>query len=239
MRLNELILNGKSTADFPFKVYIEEFDDYQIAPRKQTIVSTDYMTGGTKVDMEAWGMIEKEYVLHCPMATKKDMRVLTGWLVHKGELIASDEPDVYYEVLQSRMEKAPLEKVSGYRVHVAFICQPFGFQHKQETRLYQDGSQLVNHTEAPMFPRITVRGSSNTQTWLRIGEQKVYFKQLDRELTIECKYLEQNVFDKYGTEINSIFFGDFFIIPAHSSNTVEYGPGLTEVLIKERWCHLS
>lgn len=235
IKFNALSVNGKSTADFPFLIYVERNDGFRFAKKKNQLIETEYTIGAAKNTVEAWPAISKEYVLYCPTATLKDMRQIKLWAEDHGKLIASDEPDVFYEILDVEIGHSPIDDITGYRIEIVFTVQPFGFELNQPVKTYRNGDVMVNHTNAPMFPKITIYGDNNSQTSLQIGEQTVYFKKLQTKYTMECKFLEQDILDQYNNSINSVMRGAFFKIPKNSSHTIKLGQGIEKIEILERW----
>ena len=238
VKINELIVNGKSTSQFPFPVFVEENDGFRLPKKKNSIIETKYTTGGIKETVNAWPPIEKSYVIYCPTATLKDLRQVKLWAKDYGKLVASDDPDVYYEILDTDLSHSKLEPVSGYRIALTFTVQPFGFEHKVKTNTYNSGQVLVNATNAPMYPRVVINGTSNKQTSIAIGKQKIYIANIQGKITIECKFLEQNVFDHNNARANHVMRGDFFEILPDSKNNIQLGPGINSIDILERWCWL-
>lgn len=232
---NALKVNDKSTANFPFPVFVEKNDGFQFPKKKNKLIETEYSTGAIKEAINAWPPIEKNYDLYCPTASLKDMRQIKLWAKDSGKLIAADEPDVFYEILDVSIGSSRIDDISGYRIAVTFVTNPFGYELEQKTKTYMNGQKIINHTNAPMYPRIVINGNSNVQTSIKIGNQTVYLKELINKITIESKPLEQNVYDQYNSPINSIMRGEFFEIPEDSTQTIALGAGITSIQVVERW----
>lgn len=215
-------------------MFVEVNDGFNYAKKKNKLIETDYSTGAIKESVNAWSPIEKSYELYCPTANLQDMRKIKAWASDTGKLIAADEPDVFYEILDVYIGQSIIDPISGYRIKITFITNPFAYELEQVNKVYTSGSTIVNHTNAPMYPKIIVNGNSNSQTSIKIGTQTVYLKELISKLTIESKPLEQNVYDQYNSPINSIMRGDFFEI-LEGSHTITLGTGITSIEITERW----
>lgn len=232
---NALKVNDKSTANLPFPVFVEKNDGFQFPKKKNKLIETEYSTGAIKEAINAWPPIEKTYDLYCPTASLKDMRQIKLWAKDSGKLIAADEPNLFYEILDVSIGNSRIDDISGYRIAVTFVTNPFGYELEQETKTYTNGQKIINHTNAPMYPRIVINGNSNVQTSIKIGSQTVYLKELINKITIESKPLEQNVYDQYNSPINSIMRGDFFEIPEDSTQSIALGAGITSIQVVERW----
>jgi phage-related protein len=252
-RINELIINGKSSADFPFTVYVTANAGFNYARKKNVLTETTYGTGAIKNAIDAYPPIQKPYSIYCPSATLQDMREITTWIADEGKLIASDESDVFYEILDVEVSDAPLEATGGYMLDLVFTTMPFGYEINQRTGVYWDKSpdplltrmgtdlvfvgdgKLFNHTNAPMHPRIDVYGTSANEVWIQIGRQEVKLRYIDEKITIESKPFEQGVYDKNGRELNSVMSGDFIEIPKNTTNSVVMSSGIDRIEILSRW----
>lgn len=235
IKTNALRIDDKSTGDFLFPVFVEKNDGFRFPKKKNKLIETDYSTGAIKEDINAWPPIEKGYSLYCPTASLKEMRQIKLWAKDTGKLIAADEPDVFYEILDVDIGNSVIDDISGYRIEIVFVTNPFGYEINQNTKTYTSGQTITNHTNAPMYPKIIVHGNSNSQTSIKIGSQTIYLKELINKITIENKPMEQNVYDQYNSPINSIMRGEFFELPKDSSQAITLGPGITNVEILERW----
>lgn len=233
--LNELIVNGKSTADFSFDVYVTRNAGYNYAKKKNVLFESTYGTGASKNEINAYPPIEKTYTIHCPFATLQDMREITTWASDSGTLIPSDEPDVFYEILDVNVTDARIHEVTGYLIDVIFTTMPFGYELYEQVRSLKSGDTIINHTNAPMYPRIEVYGTSATEQSIQIGGQVVKIRTLNQKLTIESKPLSQTVLDNTGRELNSVMSGDFFEIPKGSTNQITLSSGISRIEMTERW----
>jgi len=234
-RDNSLTINGVSTNDFDFKVHVLSNDGFRFPKKKNQLIETDYITGAIKKEVKAWPAIEKTYIIHCLTHDFKNLRQIKLWAKDYGRLVAADEPDVYYEILDVDIAHSTIDQLKGFELEVTFTVKPFGYEHETPVNTYYNGESLINHTNAPMFPRIKIIGNSNEQTGLTIGDQTIYLKNLVEAVTIECQYLEQNVLNQYDSPTNSIMRGEFFIIPEDSENEIRFEDGIERIEITERW----
>lgn len=234
-RINELIINGRSSADFPFTVYVTANAGFNYARKKNVLFETSHGTGAIKNEINAYPPIQKPYSIYCPSATLQDMREITTWIADEGKLIASDESDVFYEILDVEVSDAPLESTGGYMLDIIFTTMPFGYEHIHSLRSFNGGESLYNHTNAPMYPRIDVFGTSGSEVQINIGGQIIKLRELNQKVTIESKPLEQNIYDKDGKIANGIMSGDFIEIKEGSTNLVTLSNGINRIEMLERW----
>ena len=234
-RINELIINGKSSADFPFTVYVTNNAGYNYAKKKNILFEATYGTGAIKNEIDAYPPIQKPYSIYCPTATLQDMREVTMWIADEGKLVASDESDVFYEILDVEVSDAPLEATGGYMLDIVFTTMPFGYELTPSIRRFNGGESLYNHTNAPMHPRIEVFGTSGSEVQINIGDQVIKLRELNQKVTIESKPLEQNVYDKDERMINGIMSGDFVEIKEGTNNIITFSNGINHIEVVERW----
>src|SRR5699024_2274285 len=146
---NQLIVNGVSTADFSFPIFVTENAGFIYAKKKNNLIETMYGSGAIKDEIHAWPPVQKHYQLYCPTATLSEMRLIKSWAADYGKLISSDEIDVFYEIVDVVIDDTPIDRISGYRADITFTTQPFGYEHNQRVREYRNGQEFINHTNAP------------------------------------------------------------------------------------------
>lgn len=230
-KTNELIINGKSTADFPFLIAVEELDPPQRAERKDKIFETDFSTGYLKQTINAYQGIVKTYKIYLHETSIEEFDKFKTFIADEGWFTPYNDPTRKYYFVKSEMKIEPMDKVNGYQVTVEFSCQPFAMEDEEVKQL---GSQLVNHTNAPMFPLIKITGATGEETFLTIGDQKMTFKEIQDVIYIECKPLYQDAYSSGGRKVNNEVKGDFFVIEP-GTHKVTKGQGISSVEITCRW----
>lgn len=232
IQLNSLILNGKSSADFPFFVAVEEVPGVTLPVKKDKVYQHEHMSGAVKQSINAWEPLQLEFIFYLHDVTRKHLRDFKGWFKPEGTLSRYDDPDMHYEYISVDLTSKPLDELDGYQVTATFLCQPFEYEREVEVTV---GSSILNATTAPMYPKLTIKGNTTSESYIRIGNQNMYFKEgITNGLIIECKHGYQNVWNLSGTEINNQIKGDFFeILPG--THPVTKGTGITEVKMLTRW----
>lgn len=234
LHFNKLMFKGKSTADFPFDIYVTENDGINKAKRKDKIFTSDEMSGGIVRSSNAYELIEKAYKLIIHGVSLSEIDGVLAWLEGKGRLIASDNPDRYYEVLTVSAVRSKQGEVDEYEIDVIFTCNPFSFSVDTEIKTYTTNGIIDNKSNVVMYPKITVYGNTTEETLLTIGKQVIRLKEIKEKLVIECKQGKQNVFDKNGAILNSVMLGPFFEIDPGKSGIV-LGKGISKLDIECRW----
>lgn len=225
-------MNGKSSADFPFFVAVEEVPGLTMATKKDKVYRHDHMSGAVKQSINAWDPIQLEFIFYLHDVNRRQLRDFKGWIKPEGTLTRYDDPDMHYEYISVDVVSKPLDEVFGYEVTATFLCQPFEYEKETEVMV---GSSITNSTTAPMYPKLTIKGNTSSESYIRIGNQSMYFKEgIVEGLIIECKHGYQNVMNLNGTILNHQVKGDFFeIMPG--PNPVTKGPGISEVKMLTRW----
>ena len=218
LHYNELIFKGKSTADFPFEIFVIENDGINKGKRKDKIFTSDDMSGGIVRTSTAYELVEKSYKLLIHDVKLNQINELLVWLEGSGKLIASDNPGRYYEVLTVSAVRARLGEVDEYEIDVVFTCNPFSYSIASDIKTYIGNGVINNETNVIMYPKITLYGNSTSGTSLTISNQVVRL----------------NVYDKNGNLLNSVMLGAFFEIKPGVSGIV-LGNGITKLEIECRW----
>lgn len=229
---NQLMINGKSTADFPFPIFVEELPGLSMAKKKDKLFETDYQNGYVKQSVSAWESLSLVFKFYLHNVSRSQLREFKKLFVNEGTLVRYDDSDMHYNYLSVNLESEPIAETFGYEVTATFVCEPFEYEQEKEIVVT---NKIVNHTNAPMHPLIKVKGNTQAETTLTIGKTTMVFKEgIDTLVEIECKDGYQNVRDKSGRLINNKIKGDFFeILPGES--VVTKGAGITEVKLLARW----
>lgn len=231
-KLNELIINGRSTSDLPFFCAVEENSAPTRASKKNKYHDLDMVNGAVVQTINAWSPIPKTFQFYLKEVTKSDVRKLKEFIGFSGWLTSADDPDIRHVFIDASFDSEPLDEFNGYTVTVTFTCEPFEYEPESETTL---GSSVVNHTNAPMYPKVTITAATTSSTYLEIGSERMTFPNgFNGTITIECKHGIQDVKNSLGASINNQVRGPFFeILPG--THTVTKGTGITTVKILNRW----
>lgn len=231
-KVNELIINGRSTSDLPFFCAVEENSAPTRASKKNRLHELDMVNGAVVQTINAWSTVSKKYQFYLHDATKSDVRNLKAFVGYSGWFTPADDPGIRYIYMDTAFSSEPLDEFNGYTITVTFTCEPFEYEPESETTL---GGSLVNHTNAPMYPKITITAATTSSTYLQIGSERMTFLNgINGTITIECKHGIQDVKNNLGASINNQVRGPFFeILPG--THSVTKGTGITTVKILNRW----
>lgn len=235
IKLNSLILNGESSADFPFLVAVEEVPGIVRANKKDKIFKTDYASGAMKQSVDAYDTIDLQFIFYVHDVNRNQLRQFKSWFKDEGTLTRYDDPNMHYNYLSVEVESKPLDEVYGYEVTATFLCEPFEYEEEQTLDITNLKS-ITNHTNAVMYPKLKVKGSSSERMYLEIGKDRMVFPNgLRGEYEIECKHGIQNIMDlKTGELANSLSIGPFFELGL-GINKLSKSNGFDSICMLTRW----
>lgn len=232
LKSNALIINGVSTGDLPFYCAVTRTPEPYVPKRKDKIYDLPFVHGALKQKIDAYEPLELEAELYIHEATPRQLREFKSVLASEGTLTTHLEPDLHYNYYALGVNFEQLDRVGGYDVSLKFYCEPFAYEEEQ-TKRYYNNDTIVNHTNAPMYPLITVEGNSSSAR-LKIGEQEMVFHDgIQGRYFIECKHGFQDVYDIVDKKYNHTISGDFFEIPQGESK-ISF-TGIRLLRIRERW----
>ncbi|MFN0602708.1 hypothetical protein [Facklamia hominis] len=235
IKLNSLILNGESSADFPFLVAVEEVPGIVRANKKDKIFKTDYASGAMKQSVDAYDTIDLQFVFYIHDVNRNQLRQFKSWFKDGGTLTRYDDPNMHYNYLSVEVESKPLDEVYGYEVTAIFLCEPFEYEEEQTLDITNLKS-ITNHTNAVMYPKITLTAESSQPMSLVVGQYHMYFhKGLRGEYELECKHGLQNLINKKNGELANDLVKGRFIEVVPGENTISKTEGFTSIKMLCRW----
>ncbi|MGF3073231.1 hypothetical protein ACQV2T_06765 [Facklamia sp. P13069] len=236
IKYNSLILNGESSAGFPFYVAVEEVPGLVRANKKDKLFKTDYASGAIKQSVEAYDTISLKFIFYLHDVNRNELRKFKKWLKDEGRLVRYDDPLIHYNYLSVEITSEVLDEVNGYQVTAEFECEPFEYEEEEEIDITNLQS-ITNRTNAPMYPKLTIVASSSSPMYLKIGPHKMNFKKgLNGTYEIECKHNYQNIKNiRTGKLENDLATGPFFEIPKDGSWPIEKSSGFQSIKMLTRW----
>lgn len=230
-KTNEIIINGRSSADLPFPCAVEELDPPQRAEKKDKVFESDFVSGYLKQSIEAYSGKVKKFKIYLYDIDPEGFNLFKEFIADYGTLVPYNEPHLTYHFVKSTIELQPMDLTGGYEATVEFYCQPFGME---EERTLPLDSSIENKTNAPMYPLIKLTGQTSQPTFLQIGKQRMEIKEIQGILFIECQHGKQNAYTTGGKLCNNHISGDFFMIPS-GKHLITKGQGIAGGMITCRW----
>lgn len=167
-------------------------------------------------------------VLICRWPNSVSLRMINAWLVGKGDLILSLEPDKKYKARVTDILN--YEKLGVYwKASVLFIAQPFAYEAQPQLIALTASGSIHNLGSRWSMPIITVYGAGE----LTIGDYTLIVESTSGEDSVtinseieECYYS--------GTSRNNKVSGDFPRIE-QGATEITLGAGITKVEIQGNW----
>lgn len=234
LKENALIINGKSTSDLPFYVAVEEVPSMNITTKKDKIYDLPHVNGMLVSSINAWSAVVEEFTFYLYEATPSDLRAFKAFVGTQGTYSRYNDPNIHRKFIATEITSHPIDLVGGYAIVVSFTCDPFEYEEEQVITL-QDGARLINHTTAPMYPRLEFSITSIKDSFIEIGKQKMTFEVMSENVVMECMHGYQDVYEKYGgKKLNGSTRGEFFEIQT-GDNLVRLGRGISQIRMTTRW----
>lgn len=238
LQYNALNINGTSTSSFPFLVIVEVNAAPTMAKSKSIFTDIPLASGRVKQTINAHEIVEKKYDIYLHHVNMDQVRQFKKILKDEGWFTSYDDPNIkrYYD--EVRFESETLSAIDGYHIHVTFYCDAYEYE-PEVTKNLTGVSTLNNHTNAPMFPKITLTVTGTEDKWIRINGTQMTFKINEPgTIVIECKDRKQNVTfvrNAGGTiTINSKTIGGFPII-LPGNNSIAKSSNVTKLEMLCRW----
>lgn len=228
---NKLIINGHSTAEFPFLVAVEENPEPTLAKKKNKLFESDHLSGYMTRKVNAYESVVKEFKIYLYNVTAEQIRQFKLFIYDEGWFQSADDNlKYYYDSVD--FESSVLDETDGYLINLRFRCQPFGYETERRNTL---GVSLNNHTNAPMYPRLEFNVTGN-RAYLQMGDIRMDFLDLQgQRVTVECAHGKQDVTVTGGRKVNANTRGNFFVVKPRQNVVIEKS-NVSNVTITERWC---
>lgn len=232
---NSLVINGKSTADLPFFVAVEEVPGLTKAQKKDKLYKLDHVNGAVKQSIDAWETVPHKFKFYLHEANRSDLREFKRFIGYEGYFVRYDDPSIHINFLSAIVSSEPLDEFDGYEVEVEFECEPFEYEEEREVDITSQ-TEITNDTTAPMYPKVVVEAASASPMYLSIGHQQLSFpKGLNGKYEIECKHGQQNITNLTTGELaNDIARGPFYEIQPGSC-AIQKSAGFTSIKMTTRW----
>lgn len=209
----------------------------QIVPRAEKNVSKITIPGRNGCLFEDSGVYKEiEYSIECNTKKNVDINSLKEWLCGNGDLILSNNDNVYYKafIINQLDILTMIRHFNSFQVN--FILQPFSYSREMYVKEYKNVVEkdlIITEATTKMFPIIEVYG--NEEINITINKQSIKVKP-DQYITLDCENQEAY---KDNENANSKIFGDLskvFLIPG--KNELYFVGNYEKIIIKYRKMYL-
>ena len=236
MKFNELVIDGVKTSSFPFDVIVHDSPSFITANSKTQLHEHDGMSGAVVQTNKHRSLIKKTYTLYLLNPSETDMYQFLSLFQREGFWLESERVKTTklwcYSVNTTETVK---EGQNTYKVDVTFICHPTKFFKNTDTQTLTGNGVLSVQGSALAFPKITVSGTSTSETSFTIGDQVIKLEKLSKSLVMVNDPNNPSFKTSTGEIIK--WAGDFIAIDTAKGQNVGVvlGPGITSLKFETVW----
>ena len=234
---NALIIDGLSTASFPYKILVEDRPSFHIPTSKSQLQEHDGLSGGLVLTNKHRKVIEKAYRIHLIAATEEQINEFSALLTREGFWLESERmKTTRYWCYKVDSFDIVQDNLGVFTLEVTFLCHPTRyFKEVSEYTLTKNGT-IPLLGSALSYPKITVSGKSTGETSFTIGEQVIGLEQLNKTLVMDNDPHHPSFLTESGELV--YWSGDFITLDANQKDKkvgVVLGTGITSLHIEILW----
>jgi len=161
--------------------------------------------------------------------SETNLRQIKAWLCGSGNLIFSDEPDVYWKVRLDLQVDYTIAMKTVHQFILVFDCYPLAYSIRNDQIILTSPGKIYNYGTSASDPIIKVYGSGNIE--LNINNNIIYLSNIDEFVVINSEMI--NAY-KDTMLMNQYMKGEFpfFIV---ESNTISWTGTVSKIEITPNW----
>lgn len=234
--VTDLVIDGVSTASFSFPVIVKESYIYEVGDSKTQLLEHDGINGAVVQTNKHRPLIKKDYTLQLINPKEQEVYHFLALLVREG---------FWLEHAQSKQTRLWCYKVENVVVtdempdlfvcKATFVCHPTKFFKETDRQVLTGNGVLRVQGSALAFPKITIVGSSASETSFTIGNQVIRLEKLSESLVMINDPDNPSFKTVTGKLIK--WSGDFITIDTAKGQNVGVvlGPGITSLTFETVW----
>ncbi|HEM5651195.1 TPA: phage tail protein [Streptococcus suis] len=236
MKFNELVIDGVKTSSFPFDVIVYDSPSFITSNSKTQLYEHDGISGAVVQTNKHRSLIEKSYTLYLLNPSETDMYRFMSLFQREGFWLESERVKTTrlwcYRVNATEAIK---EGHNTYKVNATFICHPTKYFKSSDTQTLTRNGVIWSQGSALAFPKITISGSSVTETTFTVGKQVIRLEKLSEPLVMINDPSDPSFKTASGKLIK--WSGDFITIDPTTAETVgvALGSGITSLKFETVW----
>lgn len=221
-----IIFNNRNSLDFDIVIDEEWLPSIQDAEEEIEIIKVPGRDGCLTINKGRKEPINKKVL--CVLLDESRKAEVKKWLKGEGNLILSNENDVYY---YSRIIK-PVEFRhhwnGGWEFEVELLCQPYGYLHSGGNLITINAKNTILHnpTDEISKPLIKIYGTGTVDLILN---NKIHKFNINEYVEIDSELMES-----YKDTSLVTFTGDFPEF-APGQNTITWNGTVTKIEVIPRW----
>lgn len=208
IQYNALWTDQGTTADFDFKIFVENRIGYRSGVKKDQLFTNELTSGALKRTVDAWENIEITSKLYLNGATEKQISRLIVFL-ESAKYVGDYDSDLCYKVYRVKIKSEDEDLFDSQSLEVTWEVESVKYEKSLQKYTVDNLPEIENDGTHIAYPIITVTGVASTQTTIRINEQEFYLWKVDDKVTIDCREHLQNCYDKLGLPKNQLMRGNF------------------------------
>lgn len=236
MKFNELVIDGVKTSSFPFGVIVHDSPSFITTNSKTQLHEHDGISGAVVQTNKHRSLIEKTYTLYLLNPSETDMYQFLSLLQREGFWFESERvKTTKLWCYRINTTDAVKEGQNTYKVNATFICHPTKFFKNTDTQLLTSNGVLTVHGSALAFPKITISGSSATETYFTIGDKTIRIESFSETLVMVNEPDNPSFKTETGNFVK--WSGDFITVDTEKGRNVGVvlGPGITSLKFETVW----
>lgn len=234
--VTDLVIDGVSTASFSFPVIVKESYTYEVGDSKTQLLEHDGINGAVVQTNKHRPLVKKDYTLQLINPKEQEVYHFLALLVREG---------FWLEHAQSKQTRLWCYKVENVVVtdempdlfvcKATFVCHPTKFFKEMDRQVLTGNGVLRVQGSALAFPKITIVGSSASETSFTIGNQVIRLEKLSESLVMVNDPDNPSFKTVTGKLIK--WSGDFITIDTAKGQNVGVvlGPGITSLTFETVW----
>lgn len=234
---NELVLNGKGTSSFPFKVLVEDRPSVQVPRSKTQLLDHRGLSGAIVQTNKHRDVIEKPYRLYLIGASEKEVNEFSAYLMQEGFWLESERLKLTrFWCYRTDSFDIKQDDHDVYVIDVTFICHPTRFFKSVDRQVFSANGVLKTQGSALAFPTITITGQSVSETSFTVGDQVIRIEKFTEPLVMVNHPDRPSFKTLSGKAVK--WSGDFITIDAsHPTQSVGVilGSGILSLTFETNW----
>lgn len=236
IRHNALTIGGVSTSSFPFKVIVEDSPSVTLAPSKTKLYEHDGISGAIVQTNRRRQTIELVYTLYLVKPTESQVYDFLKLFIREGFWLENSSFTMTrwwcYQVSSTPLTK---DKHGVFETKVTFTCHPTKWLKRVDSQTLKANGSITCQGSALAFPKLTIVGSSTTETSFTVGKQVIRLERLSGTVIMDNNPSNPSFKTSGGQLVK--WSGDFISIDAglNPSIPVVLGAGITSIKFDTNW----
>ena len=230
MGKNYIIINGKSSRDFP-NLLIEELPPMQLPEKKVEVIEVEGMSGNLTITDDCYLGMDKS--VNCKLYGSDDVDVIAQWIANCETIVFSNKPDRFYKARfkgQIDFERSLANNRSFIPI---FECQPFGYAIDNNTiNITKSGTTFKGKGSYWCEPILKIYGTGTIN--ITVNDTQVTLKDVNGYIVVDTQ--KKRTYKDFNL-LNNKKIGDFPTL-SYDTNTVSWFGTVDKVEIIPNWRYL-